>query len=397
MTRLTIAIFLLCFSFELAAQKLSDQAEITVITVGPTQTELYSAFGHSGFRVFDPQSGYDKFYNYGVFNFNQPNFYLNFTRGKLLYKLGVDDYNLYKQYYTREKRSITEQYLNLTQEQKQEVFNFLQNNAIPENAEYYYNYIYDNCATKMRDVLNEVLDGKIKYDFSYASNEYTYRELMDLYLERQPWGDLGIDICLGSEIDNKAEGHGYMYLPDYVEEAFRGAVIEDGSGSKPLIKKTDKVNQGDGKEGFVTAISPLILFVIVFFVIGLFTHRSIKYGLRNKWLDVTLYGVTGMVGILLLLLWFATDHLSAYNFNLIWAMPLNLIALIFMFKENKSPAWKFYYLGYGLIMLLFIVLRELLPQQLHLALVPLVLGLAIRSFYLYFDMRRKERGDRFIL
>lgn len=397
MYRYFVAVFLFFSIQQSFSQVLSSKAEISVLTIGPTQKELYSAFGHSGFRVHDPANQLNKFYNYGIFDFNQPNFYLNFTKGKLLYKLGVDDYELYKKYYIYENRSIVEQFLNLNQEQKQAVFDFLEENSKPENAEYYYNYIYDNCATKIRDVLNEALGNKIQYDYSYASEGLTYRQLMDLYLGMQPWGDLGIDICLGSQIDQQANGHGYMYLPDFIQTAFDKAKISDGSGSKPLVKSTETVFKAKPAEVKESSIKPFVLFVIIFFFIGLMTHRSIKYGVRYKWLDVALFGITGTLGLLLLLLWFATDHLSAYNFNLIWAMPLNLIALIFLFNENRSTTWKYYYLGYGLVMLLFIVFRELLPQQLHLALVPLVLGLAIRSFYLYFDMRRKERGDRYIL
>lgn len=394
-----LLIFLVCvISLEVSSQDLSRKAEISIITVGPTQKELYSAFGHSGFRVVDVTQGINKFYNYGVFDFDQPNFYLNFTRGKLLYRLGVNDYNLYKKYYIRENRYLKEQYLNLSQEEKQKVFDFLENNALPENAEYYYNYLYDNCATKIRDVLNESLEGRITYDFSYAESGLTYRQLMDLYLAEQPWGDLGIDICLGAEIDIKADGNGYMYLPDFIFEAMEKAIISDSNGNtKPLIKKSDFLFEGGPQDYAVSFISPLVLFVLVFFFIGLMTHRSIKYGLAYRWLDIVLFGITGITGLLLLLLWFATDHLSAYNFNLIWAMPLNLIALVFLFKEKRHPYWKFYYLGYGIMMLLFIVTRELLPQQLHMALVPLVLGLSIRSIYLYFDMRRDERGDRFLL
>lgn len=397
MCRYFVAVLLLISFQQGFSQVLSDKAEISVITIGPTQKELYSAFGHSGFRVYDPANRLNKFYNYGIFDFNQPNFYLNFTKGKLLYKLGVDDYELYKKYYIHENRSIVEQFLNLDQAQKQAVFDFLEENSKPENAEYYYNYIYDNCATKIRDVLNQALDNKIEYDYSYASEGLSYRQLMDLYLGKQPWGDLGIDICLGSEIDRQADGNGYMYLPDFIQIAFDKASIADGTSSKPLVKSTKTVFKPKQVEIIESAIKPFMLFVIVFFFIGLMTHRSIKYGVSYKWLDIVLFGVTGTLGVLLLLLWVATDHLSAYNFNLIWAMPLNLVALIFLFNENRATAWKYYYLGYGLIMLMFIVFRELLPQQLHLALVPLVLGLAIRSFYLYFDMRRKERGDRYIL
>jgi hypothetical protein len=397
MSRILFLVFFIILSIECKSQRLSDQSEIAVVTLGPNPVQIYTAFGHSGFRVYDPKLGIDKFYNYGVFDFDQPNFELNFARGKNLYKLGIENYKDVKKRYASWNQSITEQYLSFNLEQKQALFDFLQNNAKPENASYYYKYIADNCATRMRDVINNVLEGKVQYDNNYASEQLTYRQLMDLYLENQEWGDLGIDICLGLQIDVKADANGYMFLPGFVQAAFEKATVLEGATSRPLVKKTIKIFEGTGIDGFRMPFSPFTLFVVVFFVIGFLTHRSIKYGVRNKWLDILLFGVTGIVGLLLLILWFGTDHLSAYNFNLIWAMPLNLVALVFLFKENRAPVWKFYYLGYGMILMLNIVFRELLPQQLHMALVPLALGLAIRSFYLYFDMRRKERGDRFIL
>jgi hypothetical protein len=112
---------LFCVSFTGYGQsvQLSEQATISVITCGPWQGELYSAFGHSAFRVHDPAQGIDEAYNYGVFDFDQPNFYLNFARGYMYYKLGVYDYNRFRDIYIYYNRYIHEQVLNLTQEQKQ--------------------------------------------------------------------------------------------------------------------------------------------------------------------------------------------------------------------------------------------------------------------------------------
>src|SRR3954464_793035 len=84
--------------------QLSEHAQISVITCGPSQDEVYSAFGHSAFRVYDPSSGIDEAYNYGIFDFNQPHFYLNFTRGHLKYKLGVYEYQQFKNYYIYNNR-----------------------------------------------------------------------------------------------------------------------------------------------------------------------------------------------------------------------------------------------------------------------------------------------------
>jgi len=130
-------IFILCVLLSLPGyaqnSQLSSRAEIYVVTCGPYQNELYSAFGHSAFRVSDPVAAFDWIYNYGVFDFNQPNFYLNFARGNLNYKLGVHEYHPFRDYYISNNRFIHEQQLNLTQEQKQKLFEFLEWNALPEN------------------------------------------------------------------------------------------------------------------------------------------------------------------------------------------------------------------------------------------------------------------------
>ncbi len=195
---------------------LSPSAEISIITCGPWQGEVYAAFGHSAIRVHDPSLGLDDAYNYGVFDFNQPNFYLNFTRGFLYYKLGVYSYPDFRDYYKYYNRYINEQVLDLSQDQKQAIYNYLEWNAKPENETYRYDYFYNNCATRVRDVFADVLKDSIQFDGSFITTHYTIRELTDLYLKYQPWGDLGIDIGLGLPMDKIAAPYEYMFLPDYI-------------------------------------------------------------------------------------------------------------------------------------------------------------------------------------
>ena len=312
--------------------QLSEEAEVIVLILDPTQVELYSAFGHSAFRVSDPINRIDMVFNYGIFDFDQPNFYLNFTKGKLYYKLGTGNYEAYKRYYFREDRSWREHVLNISQADKQAIFDFLINNAKPENANYYYNYCYDNCATRMRDVIDLVLKDRIRYDYRYASDSMSFRDLMDKYLTYQPWGDLGIDICLGAEIDRTADGFHYQYMPLYLEEALKTATLKSDSAFVPVIANTETMNissEQPDEGGF----KPIHLFVIVFFAVGLITHRGLKYNANYRFIDVVLFAVTGLLGIFLLFLWFGTDHLSNYNFNLLWAIALNLIAWFFLLRK----------------------------------------------------------------
>ncbi|MBU2914403.1 DUF4105 domain-containing protein [Reichenbachiella agariperforans] len=391
-TLLTL-VFLSLIAHATLAQRtqLSGQAEIIVMTMSPGQEELYSAFGHSAVRVRDDLNRLDIVFNYGIFDFDQPNFYLNFTKGKLLYKLGTAHYSRFLRYYMSINRTITEQTLNLSPTEKQEIFDFLTENAKPENADYYYNYCYNNCATKIRDVIEQSLDGRVQFNYSYANDSLSYRDLMDQYLGEQPWGDLGIDFCLGSEIDRRADGAAYMYMPEYLEIALDGAQLSNDSTTQPLVKTKKIVNKAADQPSMASPIRPFLIFVLVFFFVGLVTHRSLKYQANYRFVDVILFGSTGVLGISLLLLWFGTDHLSQHNYNLIWCTPLNLIALILLLRKKKAPWLKYYFNLYGFVLMLQVILSGALPQQLHEAFIPLVLALMIRSFYLGYWLKGQKK------
>src|SRR5688500_7144291 len=219
------ALLLFLSSYSQAQVQLSEQAEISVLTLGPWQGEVFTAFGHSAFRVHDPVNAIDAAYNYGVFDFNPPIFYLNFARGHNLYKLGVMDYRGFEYSYIYYNRYIHQQVLNLRPGEKQKLFDFLQWNALPENQEYLYDYFYDNCATKIPEVMLTVFGDSVVFDGSYITKRNSFRELTDIYLKEQPWGDLGIDIGLGLPTDKIATPYEHMFLPDFVESGFAHASI----------------------------------------------------------------------------------------------------------------------------------------------------------------------------
>lgn len=382
-----LILFSLIFSTNLFGQQiqLSENAHIGVITCAPFQGELYSAFGHSAIRVYDPVNRIDFAYNYGTFDFNQPNFYLNFTRGNLLYKLSVQSYPDFRYYYLYYNRWVHEQIIDLNQEQKQKLFEYLQWNAQPENQQYLYDYFYNNCATKIRDVFAEALGEKIKFDDSYITTDYTIRDLTELYLQEQPWGDLGIDVCLGLPMDKKANPYDYMFLPDYIESSFNHASIITENGTKPLVKKTITSAPPGEPMVFDSAPHPWTVFgTLLLAVIGI-TFLDFKRKKPSKWLDITLLFITGAIGCLLFVLWVATDHkAAANNFNLLWAFPTNLIAAFMLFGKSKAIFKKYFGFLTGLTLLLLIT-WVLLPQQLNVFLIPVVIALAIRyglNYYL---------------
>ena len=381
MNRLT-AIFLLIAPVCFGQIQLSDKAKISVLTLGPWQGQVYTAFGHSAFRVYDPVNNIDDAYNYGVFDYNRPNFYLNFARGHNIYKLGVMDYKNFEYSYIYYNRYIHEQVLNLSQDQKQRLFDFLQWNALPENQEYLYDYFYDNCATKIPEVILEVFGDSVVFDGSYITTDYSFRELTDLYLTEQPWGDLGIDVGLGLPTDKIATPYEYMFLPDYVESGFNHASILHNSVSVPLVKETNIIYESFPEDHSPGFFQPLTVFTI--FLLGALyvSYRDLKRRQITMAFDAVLFSILGLLGIALLLLWTITSHhAAAKNFNLLWALPTHIVAV---FAFIRQPAWlRTYFLAVVVLTGVLLITWPVLPQKLHYSLIPLVVAIGVRSFTQY--------------
>lgn len=358
---------------------LSPQAEISVITCGRSPLELYTAFGHSAIRVYDPVNRIDDAYNYGVFDFDQPNFYLNYTRGVLLYKLGVYSYPDFVSSYIYYNRWVTEQVLNLSASQKQKVFEYLEWNSLPENETYRYDYFYNNCANRVRDVIATVLGDSVRFDDSHITTSYTIRQLTDLYLADQPWGDLGIDICLGLPMDKQATPYEYMFLPDYILAAFDHGSVFNGGEAQPLVKAKIPVFVNKPQEPTKSLLHPWTVFGTFAFLVAALSIWDWRRKKPSLWFDVVLFFATGAVGLLLLVLWVATDHkAAANNFNLLWALPTNMVILGVFFAKAR-PRVKKYFLFVAALSGLLLVTWFVLPQQLNVFLMPFVGVLAIRA------------------
>ncbi len=381
--RLFCILFSLLITPILAQQfELSEQAEISIITVGPG-SNLVDSFGHSAIRIKDESKGVDLAYNYGMYDFEAPNFYANFAKGKLLYTLGRYRFDNFLTYYRGQNRTVKEQQLNLTAVEAQTYFNFLENNARPENRGYLYDFFYDNCATKLRDVSQTVLANQINFDYSFAEEkDLSLRDLIHKYSYTQPWGTFGIDLALGSEIDRTATPEEYVFLPDYIFESFDTAQISTANGSIPLVRKSNTLFEAEPRPSKI-GITPLVVFILLASLILLKTFRDFKNKKRSKWLDFTLFFITGIVGLLMLLLWFATDHTATVkNYNVLWAVAPNLLMAFFLIKKTLR-SWLIYYLYFliGLLICL-LVIAALKIQAFNLAIYPVLLALAVRYLYL---------------
>ena len=380
---LTLIFLLSYFTALTQINTLAKDAEISIITIGPGK-QLYDSFGHNAIRVSDPSNGKDLAFNYGTFDFNTPNFYIKFGQGKLPYALSVSTYDGFLRNYIAEKRWIKQQKLDLTYGEKIAIFEFLLNNAQPSNREYQYDFFLDNCATRIRDVLAVNLGSKLSYqDKQYAPFLYSFRELIQQRLHWNSWGSLGIDIALGAVIDRTANPWEHQFLPDYVFESLKSATITRNNKTSALIKKETTINNpGPRARNTAFLLSPFFVFLVIALGIVYRTLRDSKQQKRSRWLDTVLFFVTGIVGVLLLVLWLATDHTATINnYNILWAFPVNLI--FFTLLSKKTPKkWLSRYLSFLIILLILLVVHWCTGVQVFAgALLPLLIALSIRYVY----------------
>ena len=364
---------------------LSETAEVSILTMGPGIV-LNDSFGHSAFRVKDSKQNIDVVYNYGVYDFNTPNFYMKFAKGKLLYKLDRNNFTPFYNYYSNQNRWIKEQILDLNPSEKQDIFNFLQNNFKPENREYKYDFFFDNCATKMRDVLVTVLKGKITYQDDLDSNSHTFRELIQKNVDWNTWGSFGMDIAIGAVVDRKATYWEHQFLPEYVFKAADKANLNRGQEDISLVKNTVDLFNNSPKEKIANFFtSPLFILGLLAFIILGITYKDFKNNTRNRWLDVSIYSITGIIGLLLLFLWFATDHSTTHNnYNLLWAFPLSLFFVFAISKEHPKSWLKRYAMFQILILVLMTIHWVTGVQVFAYGLIPLLIALLIRYVFLVY-------------
>ncbi len=378
-----LALFIYANSF---GQDLTENSKISIITCGPYPPATYLAFGHSAIRVLDPELGFDYVFNYGVFDFNQPDFYLNFAKGSNNYMLGAYDYQRFQQSYIEDNRFLHEQVLNLTLKQKRRLYQFLVQNALPENRAYWYDPYYDNCATRVRDAFVKVFGDSVRFDGSYIKTHYTIRQLTDIYLIDYPWGDLGIDIGQGMPMDVTPTPNQYMFLPAYIESGFDHATIVNDSATVPLVA-TKNIVYESRPEKTPWIPHPMYVFGLIALIAIILCGRDFRHQDLSAWFDVLLFGITGLLGIVLLLLWFFTDHkASANNLNILWAIPTHFLAVLAFIK---NPPWlKWYFLLTALIQLGLLGGWMFLPQQLNTSLIPIVVALLMRSYIQYVLRKR---------
>jgi hypothetical protein len=392
MRKKLILLFLILSFYSINAQELvfSDSAKVSLITCSPGK-EVYEKFGHTAIRINDHQRGIDVVFNYGIFSFETANFYYKFIKGETDYELGVYDTSNFLASYAARNSIVWEQILNLTPAERTNLIHLLLENYKPENRIYRYNFIFDNCATRPYDKIQESLKGYII--FPSSSESKTFRQWIGVYVGTDTWLKFGIDIVFGMDADRFASLHQSLFLPETLMSEMQTAQINIiGNKTKNLILERKKLidNNEMPESNSFSLFKPLsisIILLIFGFIITIwdwFRHRHLKI------LDSLLFILTGFGGFIIFYLTFFSIHpLVKMNLNILWLNPLNLFVgiLVWLPKFRKII---FYYEIFNIILLFGALIAFALSIQIfNIAVFPLLVLLLIRSTSWFDYLKRK--------
>lgn len=367
-------ILTLSSSTEVFASGGLSQYEISVLSMGEGHS-LADAFGHSGIRVKNTSNSSDVVFNFGIYDYDAPNFYSNFVRGRPEYKLGVQNYKNFAQNYIDQGRYIVEHKIRLDENSSNEIINLLLKKL--ENPSYIYDYLKDNCSTRIADLLIDKSEKKLESKSIDGLTDDSFRKMIHSKLNENSWGALGIDICLGAVIDRQVTLRESLFLPGNLMK-----YLDEFNNEKLISRKI--LYQPETKLRYSEKIpSPILVNFILSLVIIYITFLNFKNNSWTKIIDYLIFMITGTIGLLIIYLWFFSNHIAgAQNFNFLWAFPLNLI-LIFSISKKKIASWNIGYFKFLIIVLCLLFLHWLTGvQKYNITLLPIFVALFIRYSFI---------------
>ncbi len=372
---------------------LSDSVQISLLTNAPWDEAVYTLFGHTSIRVYDPARNIDVVFNYGIFNISKDNFIFLFVKGETDYIVMPIEYSRYLAEYKKIGVGVIEQVYNLTQKEKQEIFDALVINSLPENRVYRYNYFYDNCSTRPRDIVEKYVNGKIEY--TATNKQQTYRDLVHECVYIHPWIEFGIDLVIGADADKTITDRQKDFLPLYLMNANKDAKIKSDSTERKLILSTASVLEPIPlvKDNIISPFAVGIILLVLTICLSAWIYWK-ELSVLGKIFDTLLFLIAGIAGCIIFFLMFFSEHPCTYpNWNIIWLNPLQLLVAAIFFVKPLSKCLSYYHFINFVALLLFLLAWCLIPQQLEIAFIPYILSLCIRSGMNVLQQKIKKKAD----
>ena len=330
-----------------------DSIQISLLTCSPGK-EVWAQYGHTAIRYYDKESGEDLAINYGIFSLDQTYFIPRFILGMTDYRMGVQPMDMFLAQYSYEGRGVVEQVLNLSAEDKGVIYKALQENMKPENVVYRYNYFFDNCTTRARDMLVNHLHGKVVYP--PVEEDATFRSMIHKWNNKYEWSQFGEDLLLGVNADRKTTKSEQQFLPENLRNDFDKATYI----GKPLVKETNVLLDAEtevAEPAFpLSPLSIALIFAAISLVMMLFSYR--RQQVYWAW-DLALMLTSGLMGIIFFVMIFSQHPCVSLNFILLFFNPLPLFFLYNTIKKKKVIWWKIW--GVLIILGLFGSLFQEIP------------------------------------
>lgn len=370
-----------------------DSVEVSLLTCTPGE-DVYAKFGHTALRVIDYTTEEDIVFNYGCFNYNSDNFLFKFLLGQTDYLLGAERADYFMARYQGMGNGVVEQKLNLTQEEANKLLSLLFLNLQPENQEYRYKWIGNNCTDKARLIIEESISGKVMYDFSGAKNDSTVREILHNCLKNNPWTCLGVDFLLGGEIDKiidleqedsqdnlRKEHLLKMFIPAIFMAEADKTIIELADGTTiPYVKEKRTLFEPTYVESKPSMLSPIVVFGALLVIVIAISVFDIKRKKQSLWLDVLLCIAQGGVGLLIAFLFFFSEHPGVDSNWLVGIFnPLPLFYagwLVYCDKKNKPNKIAIFIAIY---LVLFLICMIICSQVFNVAFYLMVITMLVRA------------------
>jgi hypothetical protein len=360
MKRFIACLFFIAIAFGAKAtvnEHVGELPRMSLLTCSPGE-ELYTCFGHSAIRYTDTLNGewVDFVFNYGTFEFSE-GFYLKFARGKLNYMLSVEEFAGFQQAYLYGGRGILENEFKLNPEQIRSLGALLIENAKKENKYFQYDFFYDNCATRVRDIVLKAFP-EIKQNEKTFSNRPRFRHDIDVYLAHQYLADFGIDLVLGMPCDKTPEAGQTSFLPDSLQSNMMAWTL---NGKKVLGRTQELLPIDDSLFEKQAPSAKPILYVTLSAM--LFAGFSLYLGWKKRGWNFSerlFLGFFGLLGVVLFVMWFLTDHTTTkWNFNILWANPV-LFSIAFA-RIASVKSWVRKYVQIQMILSAYVLLAVYIP------------------------------------
>lgn len=369
------AIILLCG--QSYSTGIADSADVYLITCAPGN-ESYSIYGHTALRVVIREHNLDVVYNWGIFDFSTPNFVLHFAKGRLDYMLGAYSYDTFLDEYRSEGRAVWSQKINLTAAEKERLFGLINENLKPENIKYRYDFFFDNCATRVRDILVSSATDTIIFPEKERRERASFRQLIDPHQKVLPWLDLGADMLLGLQADRKATTADEMFLPIFLRENLSSSQIVHDGISEPLLDEAVVVADFPAipVKGIRVMMPQMVFYAVLLFVF--LVTFVLGMPILGRFVDITFFLVYSLIAILLIFTNFWSEH-DALHFNLVILAINPLLPLLFVYVLLQRRAVTLSRTALA-ISSLWIPASLIAGQGINPALIPLVLIIMVRIF-----------------